>query len=144
MTAPYKTRRGVLTSAGSSDAGAIPLLGPLGLLDPSFLATQSSYRAGVDTAPVPGPSSRFQTFKAVLFSAPFPTGVVPVILITPQSGPFAGGNGVTGYGVDFWIQNGTVSESGFTVVFNSNHGESNADGDIINPVVFGWLAIAPA
>lgn len=144
MTAPYKTRRAVLTSSGSGDSGAIPLLGPTGTLDPSFLATQDSYRAGVDQAPIPGLGSRFQTLRAVLFSSPFQTGVVPVVTVTPRSGPFAGGNGVTGYGVDFWIQDGSTNESGFTVVFNSNHGESNNDGDISAIIYFNWIAIAPA
>jgi hypothetical protein len=70
--------------------------------------------------------------------------VTPVVVVTPISGPFAGGNGVTGYGVDFWIQSGSISETGFTAIFNSNHGETNGDADIINPVIFSWVAIVPA
>lgn len=141
--APYATRPAFLTSSGAASSGGIPLLNSLGVLDSSFLPATGGYRAGLDTAPIPSIGSRFQTSKAVLYAIPFPTGVIPVVTITPRNGPFAGGNGVSGFGVDFWIASGSESETGFTVIFNSNHGETNSDGDINTPVDFGYIAMAP-
>ena len=87
---------------------------------------------GKATAPATGTK---QTTFAVVFPVAYPS--VPDVQVTTTGGPFAVGN-ITGYFVKSSV---TVSATGFTATFNSNHGEANSDGDLTTPVTFGWRAI---
>ncbi len=75
-----------------------------------------------------------QATAAVTYSQPFLTARIPAI--TPTGGPFAPGNGAGGYLADVTLL--SYSATGFTVAFNTNHGEENADGNISAPITFGW------
>ena len=89
---------------------------------------------GSGSAPATGD---FDTQLAVTFAAPY--AATPIINVTPTGGPFANGNYGRGYYADVSII--ASSTTGFTVKFNTNHGETNSDANIITPVTFGWHAI---
>lgn len=80
-----------------------------------------------------------QTSATVTYSNPFSETVIPTI--TPTGGPFANGNDQGGYFADFSVT--ASSATGFTVIFNTNHGESNADGNINGNITFGYTAVGP-
>lgn len=75
----------------------------------------------------------------VTYSNAFSSDLVP--MITAVGGPFAPGNGVSGYWAD--VSCFSHSATGFVANFNTNHGESNADGNISGNITFGFLAIGP-
>lgn len=52
MSAPFKTRAGVLSSAGSGDAGKVPLLNAQGRLDISFVPAVLALLAHPGALPV--------------------------------------------------------------------------------------------
>lgn len=89
---------------------------------------------GTGSAPNSGTK---ETQVAVVFATAY--AATPGIQVTPTGGPFTTGNGVTGYYADVSII--SQSNTGFTVKFNTNHGESNSDGNINTTIPFNWHAI---
>ncbi len=90
---------------------------------------------GTGTAPA-APAAK-ATSVAVTFAQAYST--TPVVMVTPTGGPFTNGAGAGGYFADVSVT--ASSPTGFTVTFNTDHGEANADGNIISAINFGWLAI---
>lgn len=88
---------------------------------------------GTGSAPASGNK---QTTLAVTFPTAF--NVLWMVNIMPTGGPFAPGNGAGGYYADWALS--ANSTTGFTVVFNTNHGEDNSDGNIGSPIDFMWEA----
>lgn len=70
-----------------------------------------------------------------VFSSP----VIP--MVTATGGPFAPGNGVTGYWGDISVT--AYDANGFTFAVNTNHGESNADGNISGAITVSFQAWGP-
>lgn len=112
--------------------------------EPEIVVTASSLRAGVSDDPTKGQwyfgtgsapaSGTKQTTAAIVYPVSFSTTPYPFVQVT--GGPFTDGNSAGGYFVDDSLT--SMSNSGFTVTFNANHGEDNADGNIINAVTFNW------
>lgn len=88
-------------------------------------------QAGNDSAPS-SPSGK-TTSKNVLFATTYTAA--PVVTITPVGSTFTN----AGYMTDFGVT--SVTTTGFTATFNTNHGEANADGNINVPIPFGWIAV---
>lgn len=91
---------------------------------------------GTGTAPA-APSVK-QTSLAVVFPTAYTTA--PDVQVTPRGGPFAPGGANGGYYADFSLTT-PPSLTGFTVTFNTDHGEANSDGNITSPITFGWHSI---
>ena len=89
---------------------------------------------GTGSAPNSGTK---ETQVAIVFPTAY--AATPGIQVTPTGGPFTTGNGVTGYYADVSII--SQSSTGFTVKFNTNHGESNSDGNINTTIPFNWQSI---
>ena len=88
---------------------------------------------GSGSAPASGNK---QTTLAVVFPTAY--NVLWMVNIMPTGGPFAPGNGAGGYYADWALS--ANSTTGFTVLFNTNHGEENSDGNITSPIDFLWEA----
>ena len=80
-----------------------------------------------------------QAQGSVAYSHPFSEAVVP--MVTPTGGPFAPGNGVSGYWGDVSVT--AYDANGFTFIVNTNHGESNSDGNISGAITVGYIAMGP-
>ena len=80
-----------------------------------------------------------QTTGVVTYANPFSETVIPSV--TATGGPFAPGNDQGGYFADVSVT--ASSATAFTVTFNTNHGESNSDGNISGNITFGFIAVGP-
>jgi hypothetical protein len=80
-----------------------------------------------------------QTSGTVTYANAFSETVIP--MITATGGPFANGNDQGGYFADVSVS--AQSATGFTVILNTNHGESNSDGNINGNITFGFMAFGP-
>lgn len=91
------------------------------------------------TATTSGGLGTKQVQGTVTYETAFASDIVPMVV--PTGGPFAPGNGVSGYYADVSVF--SHSATGFVAVFNTNHGESNSDGNISGNITFGFIAIGP-
>ncbi len=114
--------------------------------EPEVVVTTTSLRVGTSDDETKGllqcgsgsasASGTKSTSAAIVYATPFAT--TPTVVVTPTGGPFATGNGAGGYYVDTSVT--SQSTTGFTVTFNSNHGEENSDGNISSAVTFNYMA----
>lgn len=131
MGALFKTLRGILSSAGASDAGKVPLLNADGKLDASFISDSATQR-GTATAPASGTHS---TSASVVFPAPFttPPFVIPLL---KQASIVAANSGAIGT-----IAVTSVTTTGFSVSINSNVDDQSSEWSISIAPVFDWIAL---
>ncbi len=80
-----------------------------------------------------------QISGTVSYPSAFSESVIPIVSAT--GGPFATGNDQGGYYADVSVS--SFNAGGFTVVFNTNHGESNGDGNITGQITFGFIVMGP-
>lgn len=128
MSAPLKTRRAILTSSGSGDAGAIPLLGPDGVLDPSFFQAFGASETGSGVALTGGGHT---ATDVVTFTTPF--SGTPFVLIMPTILNATVSNGF----LAVWSVP-ICSTTGFTVKFDLNEASG---GFTITNISYRWLAL---
>ena len=132
MIAPFKTRKAVLTSAGASDAGKVPLLGSDGKLHSSFMTASVQIQRG--TAAVAASGAKTAS-KTVTFASPF--AATPTVVLTC-------GNANT-KGVVPKAMATSVWTGGFTVSLSTLTGGSSADGfsdsNIDAAINVNWIAV---
>ncbi len=80
-----------------------------------------------------------QAAGSVTYANPFSETVFPIVV--PTGGPFASGNDQGGYFADVSVT--ASSATAFTVTLNTNHGESNSDGNITGNITFAFIAVGP-
>ena len=115
--------------------------------DPEIVITGNSaagsFRAGVSSSAAKyfrqwgggtAPSNPGGKTTSVAITYPTPFDATPRVVITPVGSSFTN----AGYMTDFGVT--SESASGFTASFNTNHGESNSDGNINVSIPFNWSA----
>jgi hypothetical protein len=80
-----------------------------------------------------------QATGTVSYETPFSVAVIPQLTATGTS--FAPGNGTSTYLGDVSVS--AFDANGFTFIVNTNHGESNADGNISGNITVGFFAAGP-
>ncbi len=132
MTAPFKTRKAVLTSAGASDAGKVPLLGSDGKLHSSFMAASVQIQRG--TAAVAARGTKTAS-KTVTFASPFTAA--PTVVLTCGNANVAG--------VVPKAMATSVGTNGFTVSLSTLTGGTSADdfpqSNIDAQINVNWIAV---
>lgn len=135
MSAPYKTRVGAVVSTGAAASGAIPLGDAAGKLDISWLPGAPQSGSGIASTVV----NRFEKTDTVVYPVPYAFGSVPRVFIQPRGNAKTAGNIVTGYYPDHSIL--TEDHLGFTVIFNTNHGETSTEADFVADVPYHWFVL---
>lgn len=137
MGALFKTLKGILSSAGASDAGKVPLLGSDGKLHSSFLepaVPTQVVQIQRGTAAVAASGAKTAS-KTVTFASPFATTPTVVLIC---------GNANTA-GVVPKAMATSVGTGGFTVSLSTLTGGSSADGfsgsNIDASINVHWIAV---
>ncbi|WDS36250.1 hypothetical protein [Pseudoxanthomonas sp.] len=130
MASPLKTRKGVLSSSGSGDAGKVPLLGSDGTLDASFLGGFGLAESGSTTAVSGGghTATTSVTYTGTYSNPPF------VIVMPLVSEAVSGGGFLPAYSFP------SQTSTGFTIKFDINEGSSSV-GAIVD-IPFRWIALS--
>ncbi len=132
MTAPFKTRKAVLSSAGAGDAGKVPLLGSDGKLHSSFMTASVQIQRGTESVAASGAKT---ASKTVTFASAFATA--PTVMLTCGNANVAG--------VVPKAMATSVGTGGFTVSLSTLTGGTSADdfqqSNIDAQINVHWIAV---